>query len=69
MANKYILITVVPMFMILVVNAHARVISWAGVCGDRLATVVFRRGATTDGIRAARLTVGYLSQISLSLAQ
>ena len=68
MANKYILITVVPMFMILVVNAHARVISWAGVCGDRLATVVIRRGATTDGIRA-RLTVGYPSQLPLSCAQ
>jgi hypothetical protein len=27
-------------FMILVVNVHARVISWAGVCSDRLATVV-----------------------------
>ena len=35
-----------PVFMILVVNAHARVISWAGVCGDRLATVVIRQGAT-----------------------
>ena len=46
-------------FMILVVNAHARVISWAGVHGYRVATVVFRQGATTDGIRAARLTVGY----------
>ena len=45
MANKYIIVTVVPMFMILVVNTHARVISRAGVCGDRLATVVFRRGA------------------------
>jgi hypothetical protein len=33
------------MFMILVVNTHARVISWAGVCGDRLATMVIRRGA------------------------
>jgi hypothetical protein len=32
--------------MILVVNMHARVISWAGVCGDRLATVVFRRDTT-----------------------
>ena len=48
-------------FMILVVNAHARVISWAGMRGDRLATVVIRRGATTDGIRAARLTIGYPS--------
>ena len=33
-------------FMILVVKARASVISWAGVCGDRLPTVVFRRGAT-----------------------
>jgi hypothetical protein len=33
-------------FMILVVNVHARVISWAGVCSDRLATVVIRWGAT-----------------------
>ena len=41
-----------PVFMILVVNAHARVISWAGVRGDRLATVVIRWDATTDGIRA-----------------
>jgi hypothetical protein len=56
------------MFMILVVNTHARVISWAGMRGDRLATVVIRRGATTDGIRA-RLTVGYPSQISLPLDQ
>ena len=48
-----------PVFMILVVNTHARVISWAGMCGDRLATVVIRRGARTDGIRAARLTIGY----------
>ena len=55
-------------FMILVVKAHARVISWAGMCGDRLTTVVSRRGATTDGIRA-RLTVGYPSQISLPLDQ
>jgi hypothetical protein len=54
--------------MILVVKAHARVISWAGMCGDRLATVVFRRGATMDGIRA-RLTIGYPSQTSLSCAQ
>ena len=68
MANKYILITVMPMIMILVVKARASVISWAGVCSDRLATVVFRRGATTDGIRA-RLTVGYPSQISLPLDQ
>ena len=58
-----------PVFMILVVNAHARVISWASVRGDRLATVVIRRGATTDGIRAARLTVGYPSWTSLSCAQ
>ena len=34
--------------MILVVKAHASVISWAGMRGDRLATVVFRRGATTS---------------------
>ena len=34
--------------MILVVNVHARVISWAGMRGDRLATVVIRRGATHD---------------------
>ena len=33
-----------PVFMILVVNAHARVISWVGMRGDRLATVVIRRG-------------------------
>jgi hypothetical protein len=33
-------------FMILVVKAHAKVSSWAGMCGDRLTTVVFRRGAT-----------------------
>ena len=57
-----------PVFMILVVNAHAKVISWASVCGDRLATVVLRQGATMDGIRA-RLTVGYPSQTSLSCAQ
>ena len=56
-------------FMILVVKAHARVISWAGMCGDHLATVVFRRGATTDGIRAARLTIGYPCQTSLSCVQ
>ena len=48
-------------FMILVVKAHARVISWAGVCGDRLTIVVFRQDVTIDGIRAARLTVGYPS--------
>ena len=58
-----------PVFMILVVNAHARVISWAGMRGDHLATVVIRRGATTDGIRAARLTIGYPSQTSLSFVQ
>ena len=57
-----------PVFMILVVNMHARVISWAGVCGDCRATVVIRRVAITDGIRA-RLTVGCPSQISLPLAQ
>ena len=50
-----------PVFMILVVNAHARVISWAGMRGDRLATVVIRWGATMDGIKAARLTIGYPS--------
>ena len=37
-------------FMILVVNAHASVISWVGVCSDRLATVVIRRGATVCGL-------------------
>ena len=58
-----------PVFMILVVNAHARVISWDGMRGDRLATVVIRRGATTNGIREARLTIGYPSQTSLSCAQ
>jgi hypothetical protein len=56
-------------FMILVVNAHARVIFRAGVRGDRLAIVVIRRGTTTGGIRAARLTVGYPRQTSLSCAQ
>ena len=55
-----------PVFMILVVNAHARVISWAGMHGDRLVTVVIRWGATTDGMRAAMLTIGYPSQTSLS---
>jgi hypothetical protein len=55
--------------MILVVKAHARVISWAGMGDDRLATVVIRRGTTTDGIRAARLTIGYPSQTALSCAQ
>ena len=55
-------------FMILVVKAHARMISWASVCGNRLTIVVFRRGATTDGIRA-RLTIGYPSQTSLPLDQ
>ena len=34
-------------FMILVVNMHARLISWAGMHDDRLATVVIRRGATS----------------------
>nr|BAJ90674.1 predicted protein [Hordeum vulgare subsp. vulgare] len=33
-------------FMILVVNTDARVISWAGMHGDCLPTVVIRRGAT-----------------------
>ena len=58
-----------PVFLILVVNAHARVISWAGMRGDRLATVVIRRGATNNGISAARLTIGYPSQTSLSCVQ
>ena len=35
-------------FMILVVKARASVISWAGVCGDRLAIVVFRRAPQTS---------------------
>jgi hypothetical protein len=55
--------------MILVVKTHARVISWAGMRGDRLATVVLRRGATANGIRAARLTIGYPSQTLLFCAQ
>ena len=55
-----------PMFLIPVVNVHARVISWAGMRDDRLATVVIRRSATTNGIRASRLTIGYPSQTSLS---
>jgi hypothetical protein len=38
-----------PVFMILVVNAHARAISWAGMRGDRLAIVVIRWGATDVG--------------------
>ena len=52
-------VTVVPMFL---VRVEARTPEWfLGWCvGDtRLCTVVFRRGVTINGIRAARLTVGY----------
>ena len=52
-------VTVVPMFL---VRVEARTPEWfLGWCVDdtRLCTVVFRRGVTNSGIRAARLTVGY----------